>query len=487
MDQIDLRRALVQELLANAFRLTGFASLFKGQAVGPVFLELAQARGGLVGLILHDFPDAEMPGWFNEPRGAGFDRVTMEVEALGAYGSEAAVRFAWKMDEELSALIAEMPEDLLPPALTEHIFAAIGAGTRRLQREAFTLRASAGSLGFQTKGLDPANPRPRPPHIVEVWFGTNREHVAGEGRAAEFSNTRTDGLTFGSCVVAIPASHPIGGGQPSLFKRVFGALPFAVKDTTVLTEADFWASARARLQENELEPGDAVVFLHGYRVSFENAAVSAAQLAADLNIPGLTAFFSWPSRGNVFQYMSDEASIEASEIQITEFLTRFASRSGARKVHIVAHSMGNRGLLKAVNRMAHHVAAMTGVVFGQIILAAPDVDVGTFRQHSDAYKAVAEGTTLYLSARDWAVRLSGFLHSADRVGLAPPVTVVRDVHTISVTNVDLSLLGHGYFTTSRVVLTDIFQVLTTASPPSRRATLRLVKTADGQDYWELAA
>ena len=112
---------------------------------------------------------------------------------------------------------------------------------------------------------------------------------------------------------------------------------------------------RQRISENATA-GDALVFLHGYRVSFEDAAIQAAQIGADLALGGATAFFSWPSRGRLFGYTADEASIEASEVQITQFLVDFAERSEARSVHVIAHSMGNRGLLRAVQRIAANAA-----------------------------------------------------------------------------------------------------------------------------------
>ncbi len=56
----------------------------------------------------------------------------------------------------------------------------------------------------------------------------------------------------------------------------------------------------------------ALVFLHGYSVTFENAAIRAAQLGVDLKVTGAIAFFSWPSRGNPLFYTPDEATIEAS-------------------------------------------------------------------------------------------------------------------------------------------------------------------------------
>jgi hypothetical protein len=57
--------------------------------------------------------------------------------------------------------------------------------------------------------------------------------------------------------------------------------------------------------------------------------------------------------------------------------------------------------------------------------------------------------------RDRAVEASRWLHQFPRVGLAPPLTVIEGLDTISVTNEDLTLLGHGYVAEARDVLIDM--------------------------------
>ena len=43
--------------------------------------------------------------------------------------------------------------------------------------------------------------------------------------------------------------------------------------------------------------GQALIFVHGFNVSFDNALFRAAQIAYDLNFDGPGVSFSWPSRG----------------------------------------------------------------------------------------------------------------------------------------------------------------------------------------------
>ena len=59
--------------------------------------------------------------------------------------------------------------------------------------------------------------------------------------------------------------------------------------------------------------------------------------------------------------------------------------------------MGNRVLAYAVRSAAFEAARQTGVAFGQIILAVPDLHVDTFARTVDVYREVADGTTITLA------------------------------------------------------------------------------------------
>jgi len=245
----------------------------------------------------------------------------------------------------------------------------------------------------------------------------------------------------------------------------------------------YWDAVRDALHNVDVDDRDAVVFIHGYNISFAEAALRTAQIGFDLSIKGAMAFFSWPSQGSALSYSADEATIEASEGTITQFLVDVATRSGARAVHIIAHSMGNRGLLRAVNRIAADAERKIPIRFDQIILAAADVDLDTFRQLCNAYGHVAKRATLYVSAKDSAVEASGWLHRFPRVGFTPPVCVVTGIDTVSVSNVDLSILGHGYVAEARDVLRDMHDLISHGTSPDRRFGLREAATNTGERYW----
>ena len=207
--------------------------------------------------------------------------------------------------------------------------------------------------------------------------------------------------------VFVPEAHRFGETGSSFWERL---RRFDLRDDRLRLqhverqERDvFFADIQRRMQaaRDSGEQPHALFFLHGFNVSFEDAAIRAAQIGCDLKVTGATAFFSWPSRGSVAAYPADEASIEASEGAITDFLVDFTANCRASKVHVIAHSMGNRGLLRALQRIAANAETRGKVKFGQIFLAAPDVDRDLFLDLAHLYPTHAERTTLYLPMATW--------------------------------------------------------------------------------------
>jgi esterase/lipase superfamily enzyme len=329
---------------------------------------------------------------------------------------------------------------------------------------------------------------PLDPREYRVWFGTNRKPVDGESAGKLFSSERDTTVHYGHCDVYVPRSHKIGSiGQSRLIRWITGKDDrLKIHRWAGLEADDFWAAVRGQIESAAPGARHAVVFIHGYRMSFRDAALRAAQIGFDLGIEGAMGFFSWPSKGVLLGYPADERALEGSEAVIADFLVDFARYSGAEMVHVIAHSMGNRGLLRAADRIVADAARRTACRFGQFILAAADVDAGNFRDLAGAYKALAQRTTLYVSSKDLAVQISRWIGNYARVGFHPPVMVVENIDTVSVTNVDLTLLGHGYVAEARPVLQDMERLISTNQPPPRFGHEE-ARTPDGRRYWNMRA
>jgi esterase/lipase superfamily enzyme len=323
-----------------------------------------------------------------------------------------------------------------------------------------------------------------PPEAVDyqVWFGTDRASGAADGTGATFTAQRARKLTLGTCTVRIPPSHKIGSTGSGLLKRIFGPDDRLKLLETKVCALDTWSAAiRGRLAAAGAA-GCGVVFVHGYNVSFENAAIRSAQLGYDLTVDGPMGFFSWPSRGDVVSYPADEATVEASEDQLFEFLQLFIAACDGAPVHLIAHSMGNRVVARALVRLRRERPDLR---LEQLICAAPDVDQDTFASLATQYRAVAKQATLYVSERDAAVELSRAFHNAPRVGLYPPIAILEGFDTVAVTDVDTSMLGHGYVAEAREVLHDMHSVLHFGVGPKQRMGVRQIATGGATHCWTI--
>jgi len=322
--------------------------------------------------------------------------------------------------------------------------------------------------------------------LYRVWYATNRQPIA-EGEKTGYGGRVDTQVHFGSCEVVIPASHKVGElGSPWITRILSGRDDrLRLREVVPMGEAGFWTSVREYAASFDAKHRNALVFIHGFRVSFRDAALRAAQLGYDLNVQGPVAFFSWPSRATLLGYVNDGSAVEASERAMTDFLTRFTRDCGADRVHVIAHSMGNRLLLRALQRIVSAAEATPAVRFGHLVLAAPDITRDLFLDVADQYRRLSRRTTLYVSDMDRALRASFRLQGA-RVGLAPPITCVPGIDTVHVANVDRTLLGHSAFAEARPVLTDIHALLNFDAPPEQRAGLA-ERGAGSERYWEIRA
>jgi hypothetical protein len=92
---------------------------------------------------------------------------------------------------------------------------------------------------------------------------------------------------------------------------------------------------------------------------------------------------------------------------------------------------------------------------------------------------------MYVCSKDRAVEASHWLHEYPRAGLTPPVLVVPGIDTVSVSNLDLTGLAHGYVAEARDVLQDMYRLLREGAPPEKRFGLQQEVTTRGETYWEV--
>ncbi len=223
-------------------------------------------------------------------------------------------------------------------------------------------------------------------------------------------------LVRGVCRVTIPTIHTRGSVErPSLLR-------FEVAENQarhiVLTSVTEFANGAfdARLAEElaAADQPDVLVFVHGFNVDFESAVMRTAQIAVDLPFQGVPICYTWPSQGTLLGYPVDENNAAWTVSHLKEFLTDLVDRSGAKSIHVVAHSMGNRAMTSAMQQIALQRPS-AGPIFDRVVLAAPDVDADLFRKDlAESLTNVAKQVTLYASSDDQALVASKKVHGYPR-------------------------------------------------------------------------
>jgi len=57
---------------------------------------------------------------------------------------------------------------------------------------------------------------------------------------------------------------------------------------------------------------EAFIFIHGFNVTFKDAARRTAQIAHDLNFQEAPIMYSWPSKGRPTEYVADRTTAHSS-------------------------------------------------------------------------------------------------------------------------------------------------------------------------------
>lgn len=326
---------------------------------------------------------------------------------------------------------------------------------------------------------------PREPCPVEVFYGTDRNSLTNPSkRHSEFrtlafyyggdrdTDDPAEPVKYGTCIVTIPPVHEKFTGVLEHHGVYDAENAVFLKEVHELKQGDFLDKLNERVNRD----GDMIVFIHGFNVSFADAARRTAQIYYDLGLKAVPVFFSWPSGGHIWDYWADEASIDWSSPHLRDFLEMLARNTHAKRIHLIAHSMGNRAMTRAlaeIGRQNHSMPAchdscpqMNPLIrFNQIVLAAPDLDTDVFLELKKAMQmaicndgdpgcASPGGVTLYASRHDRAVLVSWIIHRFRRLGFAKAnPTRVDGVDEIDATAASTDFLGHSYYGES--VLWDI--------------------------------
>jgi esterase/lipase superfamily enzyme len=305
-------------------------------------------------------------------------------------------------------------------------------------------------------------------YVQSVFYATDRKATGDPKPELAFGGERAvDGqMSYGRADVNIPYAHKPGQIETPWLK--LESMRDASKHIYILkldtrNEAQFFSDIK-----DAADAGDILVYVHGFNVRFEDALVRAAQISFDFGFKGAPIVYSWPSWGSLTAYNADSENVLWSARHIETFLRTLSAEASGRKIHLVAHSMGSKGLLNALRYLAMRGDGQP--LFASVILCAPDFDAGLFREQVAAeVRPMAAQWVVYSSNKDIALTASEQLNAAPRLG--KPVTYAEGYEIIDASELEVTPWSvpeaHSYYATKQVVLSDMVKVLSGLAADAR--------------------
>ena len=297
----------------------------------------------------------------------------------------------------------------------------------------------------------------------DVPFLTVRDVGSETGPSPVFGDARST-LRAGRCLV----ERADAGGLTS----VLDSGPTFIREQLLSIEKVSTQPPEDLLDRVQSGNSDALtLYVHGYFIGFEKGCRRAALLQENANLDGRMVWFTWPSDGDVANYVQDEADLYWSVPDIADAIIALNARSaGSGGVDVIGHSLGGRGVALALQDIAYR---FPDTRLGKVALLAPDMDFQIFARMVPRIAPIAESITIYVNDDDHPLALSAQLHGYPRLGQAAnDVASLEGVQVIDVSELpDESASGHLYHIHNTKVGADLDQLLNAGLLASDRTDL----------------
>ncbi|MDP4026526.1 alpha/beta hydrolase [Methylobacterium sp. NEAU 140] len=241
-----------------------------------------------------------------------------------------------------------------------------------------------------------------------LLVATTRRPVGNPPRPPYFNAERGRGLSFAEVRLSPPDRSLLGKVSAVITGdwRI-GAVP-QVESGPGAAEA-FTQAAFGR---------DVLIYVHGYRESFESAAVSAARLSDGIRFRGVSGLFTWPSAAATLDYGYDRESALWSRDAFEDLLKALAASPSGGRINLVAHSMGTLLTLETLRMLRAEAGEAAMSRIGAVVLAAPDIDFDLFSNGVARLGPDVAKITVISSTNDRALELSAAIAGGTRAGAA---------------------------------------------------------------------
>ncbi len=254
-------------------------------------------------------------------------------------------------------------------------------------------------MPFATAGFAP---KPKP---VQVFIASTRK---GESGAA--AREQAPEAHFALATMTIPPGHRAGSIEAPLWGQANGRNDVVLAAERELDGDEFRAELASHVSGRIGVNRDILVFVHGFNTSFDDARSRAAQIVADARFGGVAVLFTWPSRSELFGYVSDKDSATASRDALQALLHDLGQTPGVGKIHVLAHSMGGWLTMEALRASSIAGDRTLSGHLGDVILASPDIDMDVFASQMTRIRPA--NVTVFATPNDKALSLSSALASS---------------------------------------------------------------------------
>ncbi len=240
---------------------------------------------------------------------------------------------------------------------------------------------------------------------------------------------------------------------------------------------------------------DVYIYVHGYKVVFENPVLVSAELWHFLGYNGAFIAYSWPSTPSKFAYIKDSDTAAGYARNLRLLIESVIGKTDGERIHIIGYSNGTRLVTRAMEQLAlKHYDQSADEIHKElrienVILLGSDLDRGVFGSYlADGLMNVTKHLTIYLSKYDKALGMSQFLTRRERLGqmwggsAGEMTPVARDAlirHRDKISFVNVSDTegaavgnGHGYFRSSPWASSDLLMTLTYGLTPEERGLVK---------------
>ncbi len=251
--------------------------------------------------------------------------------------------------------------------------------------------------------------------------------------------------------INVPAAHKAGQMEKPMWGSPNPAKDFTVGAKRDLDDAGFQAELASHLSGRIGSNRDVLVYVHGFNTSYDDARFRLAQIVNDGRFGGVPVLFTWPASSNLLDYEAAKESAAASRDALAKLLLELADTPGVGRVQVVAHSMGTWLAMEALRQTALEGKPDLNGRLGNVMLAAPDIDLSVFR--AQIARLDASHISVLISAKDRALSVSRTLAgNRPRVGALDPRNANDRIalETLGVKVYDLSgesvgLIGHDTY------------------------------------------